>query len=64
VHALAQRGIDLLVTLDQSLAFEGGAHDDSAPVAAIAVQRDVVAGQALANDGLEFFSGHVELFSF
>ncbi|MNT93513.1 hypothetical protein D3C72_2350090 [compost metagenome] len=58
VHFLAQRGVDQLVALDQALAFKRGRDDGGKPVAAIAFQRDMVAGQARGNDVLEFVSSH------
>jgi len=56
LHAVAQRGIDLLVALDETLAFKGGGNDGGIPVAAIALGRTLVAGQPSGDQGFEFFS--------
>ena len=40
LHAVAQRGIDLLVALNGALAFKGSRHNGGKPVATIALERD------------------------
>ena len=58
LHAVAQRGLDLLVALNQALALELAGDDGGVPVAAIALQCAVLAGKAGGDQGLEFFCSH------
>ena len=46
----AQRGIYALVALNGPLALELGRDDGGIPMAAVALQRDVIAGQACGDD--------------
>ena len=58
MHAGAQGGVDLLVALDQALAFEHRGHNGGVPVASVALEFAVVAGDACGDQGLELVSGH------
>ncbi|MCY1540735.1 hypothetical protein D9M68_763920 [compost metagenome] len=46
LHAVAQRGIDQLMALDEALAFEGGADDDRVKMRAVALHVEMFTGQA------------------
>ena len=52
-----------LMPLDRALALELGRDDGRVPVAAIALERDVVAEQARLDDRLEFFGCHIKVSS-
>ena len=58
----AQCGIDLLMPLNQALAFKAAGHNGGIPMLAVARQLDVLARQAAGDDGLEFFTSHVFIF--
>ena len=55
----AQCGIDLLMPLNQALAFKAAGHNSGIPMLAVARQLDVLARQAAGDNGLEFFAGHI-----
>ena len=59
LDAATQRRIDLLMSLNQALAFKAAGHNRGIPVLAIARQFNVIARQSAGNDGLEFFAGHM-----
>jgi hypothetical protein len=58
VHFVAQSGIHLLVTANQAQSFKMDRHHHGLPMAAIAADFNVVAGQACCNHGLYLFGGH------
>src|SRR5450631_3482282 len=59
-HAIAQRAIDELVALDARESFEGRAHDQRLEMLAVAVYRDVLAGESCLDGALDVFgSRHV-----
>lgn len=58
LHAIAQSGIDLALALHQVQTVEFSRNNGGKPMAAIALQFDVLASEALLNQGLEFFCGH------
>ena len=57
-YFLTQRGVDRLVTLDQAFAFEGYGHHGRVPMASIAVDDQMLAGQARRNQLLQLFGCH------
>ena len=58
MHFRTERRVHPLVALDQALALKLGRHNGGVPMAAITLQRNMFARQALCNDGLKFFGSH------
>ena len=56
--SLAQGGIDALMALDEALALKFAGDQGGIPVAAIALDFEVLAGQASRDLRLEFLCGH------
>ena len=59
LDAATKRRIDLLMSLNQALAFKAAGNNRGIPVLAVARQLDVLARQAVGDDGLEFFTSHM-----
>ena len=59
LYTAAQRGIDLLVPLNQALAFKAAGHNGGVPMRAVARHVKVLTRQAGCNNRLEFFAGHM-----
>lgn len=58
MNAFPQRGIDQALALYGSLSIECRRNNSGKPVAAIAFNGQVFAGQACADDGLELIGSH------
>ena len=52
MHSLTQRGVNALMALDEALAFEFGRDNDSLPVAAVALDFEMIAGEPRGDDVL------------
>ena len=59
LDAATKRRIDLLMSLNQALAFKAAGNNRGLPVLAVARQLDVLARQPGGDEGLEFFAGHM-----
>ena len=60
VHFRTERGIDPLMALNGTFALELGRNNDGVPMAAVALQFEVLTGQVGGNKRAQFFSSHVE----
>jgi hypothetical protein len=59
LNARAQRCIDLLVPLNQALAFKAAGDNRRVPVLAVTRQFDVLAWQAAGDERFKFFTCHM-----
>jgi hypothetical protein len=60
VHFRTERGIHPLMSLNGTFSLELGRYDGRAPMAAVALQFEVLTGQVGGNKRAQFFSSHIE----